>query len=250
MSSPPRENARSLEDHASFLRFLSEAAIPFSVIGGCAVGAYAHLQGLDVFSDDLDVYTTPEDLRRVVELVERKGVLIRSLQRPRNVPVAAFDWEGKPVNVLSASVGLPEATRVSATAREFRLKRSPGFSVPLADPYDLFANKMAVNRAKDRPQIAVLRSFIEEEIVAAFRKESLARQRFLPARRYLDVTGDRTLSEGLVARLTLLARLKTDFRFLADQVSTRKQAAAVLRRAPAGLRGELREIVGGRRLRR
>ncbi len=250
MSPSPREDARSLEDYASFLRLLTEAAIPFSVIGGCAVGAYAHVRGLELFSHDLDLYTTPEDLRRVVELVRRKGVLIRSVPRPRNVPVAAFDWEGKPVNVLSSSVGLPEATRVSASAREFKFRSSPGVSVPLADPYDLLANKLAVNRPKDRPHVTVLRAFIEEEIVDAFRSESVPRRRFLPARRYLEVTGDRVLSEAIVARLMPLARLATDYRFLASQVSTRTRAAALVRRAPARLREELHQILAGRRLRR
>lgn len=250
MPAPSPKDARSLEDYASLLRLLSEAAIPFTVIGGCAVGAYAHLRGLEVFSDDLDVYTTPEDLRRIVNLMRQKGVAIRNLPRPRNVPVAAFDWDGKPVNVLSSSMGLPEASRVSADARDFNVRAPAGLSVPIADPFDLLANKLAIHRPKDRPHVEVLRGFIEEEIVDAFRREQHPRRRFLPAQRYLDITGDRTLSAALVDRLIPLARLPSDFRFLTSQVASHAQAEALLARAPAGLRSEAAEILQRRRFRR
>jgi hypothetical protein len=119
----------------------------------------------------------------------------------------------------------------------------------VADPYDLLANRIAVNRTKDRSHIVILRSFIEEEVVEAFEREPRPRLRFLPATRYLDVTGDKTLSEPLLARLVPLARLKTDFRFLAGQAPGEGLAAALIRRAPADLKAELRQIVARRRSR-
>ena len=74
--------------------------------------------------------------------------------------------------------------------------------------------------------------------------------RFLPARRYLDVTGDRTLPEELVARLIPTARLETDFLFLAGNAPTRDLCDRLIRRAPPALQPRLRGIVDRRRLRR
>ena len=50
MSSPPEEEARTLTDFADVLAALSNEGFECVVIGGCAVGAYAHLLGEKSFS--------------------------------------------------------------------------------------------------------------------------------------------------------------------------------------------------------
>jgi hypothetical protein len=247
MSKAAPEDARSLEDYVSFLSFLGDGAISYAVIGGCAVGAYARLRGLTVFSKDLDVYTTGALLNEMLALLRRNGIAVRKVPRPRSVPVATFEWEGKEVNVVTSSSGLPDPSRVSANAREFKLSKARGLSVPVADPFDLLANKLAVNRPKDRPHIDVLKSFLHEEIVETFKGGSHPRLRFLPAQRFLDVTGASRLPEPLFARLVPLATHSTDFRFLAARAPTTAMANRLLHRAPKKWVEELRRICNHRR---
>jgi hypothetical protein len=249
MPASAKASSYSLEDFASFLSFLADSGVEFAVIGGCAVGAYAHLRGREVLSGDLDVYTRQEDLYLVVERVRRTGVPIRKTPRPRNVPVAMFEWDGKEINVLSGSTGLPPPDTVLRFAREFHFRNHPGLTVLVADPYDLLANKIAVNRPRDRPHIEVLRAFIEEEIVEAFLHEQDPRKRIAPAKRYLRVTKKKTLPPDLAARLIPHARLEADCRFLAGTVPNAEQAECLAERVPASAAEEVRAILSRRRFR-
>ncbi|MEW5854157.1 MAG: hypothetical protein AB2A00_35610 [Myxococcota bacterium] len=250
MSTTAKKGSHSLEDFAPFLRFLVGEAVPFSVIGGCAVGAYGRLRGVEVLSADLDVYTSAMDLYVVVDKVRRAGVPILKEPKARNLPVAVFEWEGKEVNVLSSSKGLPDPELVQRLAREFQFRSLPGLSVLVADPFDLLANKLAVNRPKDRPHIAVLRAFVEEEIVEAFEREEQPRKRIGPARRYLEITDVKALPEPLAGRLVPLARIATDYYFLANHVPTKALAQTVRTTAPDAARDQVNEILSRRRLRR
>lgn len=108
------------------------------MIGGCAVGAYARLIGLTVVSADLDICVTDATLQDVLELARRDGATIRSRPQPRGVPVAFIEWQGREINVLTGSTGLPAAAAVVRAAREFELE-ALGLVVPLADPFDILA---------------------------------------------------------------------------------------------------------------
>lgn len=64
LSPVPAEKAHDLGDFADFLEQLSANGFEYAVIGGCAVIAYANLLGEELFSADLDIYTTQESTLR------------------------------------------------------------------------------------------------------------------------------------------------------------------------------------------
>ncbi|MCP4662824.1 MAG: hypothetical protein GY856_46115 [bacterium] len=121
--------------------------------------------------------------------------------------------------------------QAARTAREFTLSEHDGLVVPLADPFDLLANKIAIGREKDRPHIELLRQFCEEEVVEAFAREE-GRQRLMPARRLLEIVSRRTLPEELADRLIELAERPIDFRFLMSKVPAQRQVRRLLGRLP------------------
>ena len=162
------------------------------------------------------------------------GVLHPSEKRPkpRSIPTAFLEWEGKEINILTYSHGLPPPEVASQTARVFTLSRHGNLEVLLANPADLLRNKLNVNRPKDQPHIAFLVEFLESEAVAGFEQETTPRARLDPLRQLLLATGSKTISASLAARLLPLARLPSDLRMLANTVPTRALADAV--KAAAG----------------
>jgi hypothetical protein len=88
--------------------------------------------------------------------------------------VAVLRFQGQEINLLTETFGLPAFDTVVREAREFRLEQAQGLEVPLADPFMLLANKLAIRRERDRPHIDLLRAFIDEEIVDSFRREENA----------------------------------------------------------------------------
>lgn len=244
MPSDPAKKAHNLEDYGEFLSALTAEGFDFLVIGGCAVGAYAHLRGITLFSGDLDLYTDRDTLNRVLEWAPKHGIDVVKRPQPRAIPVAFLLWQGMEVNILSSSDGLPEPEEAVRVARAFRLEKQ-GLEVLVADPFDLLQNKLRVNRPKDQPHLEILRGFVEEEIVAAFEAETTPRERLAPARRWLHVTRSRTLSEKIAARLVPLAKTPADFRFLVNNVPSEKLARAALERARTQpeLFGELEAIL-------
>jgi hypothetical protein len=230
---PPEEKAYSLEDFAALLAYLDAEGHESVVIGGCAVGAYARLQGVTMLSADLDLYTAGDRLEELLASASRTGARLLKRPQPRAVPVAVLEWDGKEVNVLTESTGLPPAREAMRTARVFTLREPQGLEILLADPFDLLCNKLALDRPKDQPHIEILHCFVEEEVVAAFESESTARERLAPARRWLEATGSPTLSSKLAARLVPLARTAPELRFLAHRVPDQAQAQEVLTRARA-----------------
>jgi hypothetical protein len=52
------------------------------------------MRGETLLSADLDVYTSSAGLHTIVASVRVAGVPILKEPRPRNVPVAVFEWEG------------------------------------------------------------------------------------------------------------------------------------------------------------
>lgn len=232
MSSLPGETPHDLKDFEGFFRDLQEEGFDFAVIGGCAVSAYAHLLEEPLTTVDLDILVTPSTLEEILAWAPTRGIRIVKRPQPRNIPVAFLDFRGLEVNVLTWSTGLPDAHRVTRFARSFGLRDGGDLEIPIADPHDLLANKLAVAREKDRPHIEILQRYIEAEIVAIFASNTHARARMEPARRYLEVRGAATLPIGLSERLIDLAREGVDFRFLANRVPTRELAKRLLDQLP------------------
>lgn len=220
----------NLVDFAEFLQKLNDEGFEFVVIGGCAVGAYAHMRGETVLSADLDIYTSGAILNELMAWAPRQGINIVKRPHVRGLPVAFLEWKGLEINILTWAAGLPSFGVVARMARELEVAELGGVIVPIADPLDILANKLEARREKDIPHIEILTAFIEEEITAAFESEQ-GRQRFMQARRYLEVLGRDDLPENLAKRLVELAELAVDFRFLAGRVPTRSLADRVVHRA-------------------
>ncbi|MBI4602383.1 MAG: hypothetical protein HY721_10535, partial [Planctomycetes bacterium] len=193
MPEGPEKKALTIDDYAGFLRGLADAGFDFLVIGGIAVGGYLRLQGQELFSGDLDLYTTQETLDEILSWAPAHGARVLKRPQPRSIPTAFLEWDGKEVNVLTHSFGLPPAAKATQFARIFTLTKHGGLEVLLADPYDLLVNKLHVNRPKDQPHIELLRRFIEEECVGAFANEDRPRARLEPSRRLLATTKSRAL---------------------------------------------------------
>jgi len=218
VSEAPTSNASPLTDYAELLRALSEAGLETIVVGGCAVGAYARLIGATVISQDLDLLATQTTLDGIVADAAGLGLTLEALPRPRTLPVAVFRWRGREVNVLTQSDGMPTPDVEGQVAREFRATDDDPFTILVADPFDLLRNKLAVNRPKDQPHIALLRQFIEEELVAHFSTQARARDRLAPVVRYIDILGSSTLELELARRLIPAAKTVADFRMLAHRI--------------------------------
>ena len=252
MQAVPAEEKKSpysLADYGDFLAALTEAGLDALVIGGCAVGAYAALRGESILSADLDVYTTIDTQLQIMAWAPAKGARIVNRPQPRALSVVFLDWEGKEVNVLTETRNLPPPAEAFQDAREFRLRNHGGLPVLVVDPYDLLANKLEVDRPKDKPHPEVLRRFLEEEVLEAFRVESSPRDRIAPAQRLLEVLEERHLPEDLARRILPLARTPADFRFLFGRAPTKDFEEEVLKAAPESLhlREELESIRKRRR---
>lgn len=203
---------------STFLDLLQREGVIFTVIGGCAVEAYARAIQEKMSTVDLDILVDEATLRDVLRWAPSAGIRVVKRPQPRNVPVAFLDVDGKEVNVLTSSRGLPEADQVARLARVFELRGHDGLEVPIADPYDLLANKLAVRRDKDQPHIEILVRFIELEILETFASDTHARARLAPAKRYLTILGLDELPDKLGEKLLERAREDVDFRFLAGRL--------------------------------
>ncbi len=233
MPEPSTEETHTVDDFAEFLETLKKEGFEHVVIGGCAVGAYAHLRGETVLTADLDILSPPQVLNEILEWAPQNGVKLLKWPQPRTIPTAFLVWKDKEINILSSSHGFPPAGDAIQAARVFVLRSRGNTEVLIADCYHLLQNKLTVNRTKDQPHIDVLRRFIEEEIVRAFEVETDQRNRLGPARRLLEITKSRTLPEALGSRLIPLAHTGPDLRFLANTVLTPDQARSVLEKARA-----------------
>ena len=245
MPTPAKEKTRTVEDFAELLGALNREGFDFAVIGGCAVGAYAHLRGEEVLTEDLDIIASAEVLDEILEWAPQHGLDVHKRPQARAIPVAVLTWKDMEINILTSSHGLPSPEDTIQTARVFELRSRAGTQVQIADCFHLLANKRNVNRPKDQPHIEILRRFIEEEIVHAFEAEEDPRARLKPARSLLRITKSRFLSAPLSARLIPLARTAPDLRFLANTVATAAQACAIEDKARAipGLAEEVGRIV-------
>jgi hypothetical protein len=232
MSAETEKTSSSIDDYVDLFSLLAGAGIEFVVIGGCAVGAYARLLGEEVLSADLDLLVTWRSLETVVADANAIGIDVQKMPQPRAVPVALLAWRGREVNLLTGSSGLPPPDVAARAAREFHLGQEPDVAVLIADPFDLLRNKLAVNRPKDRPHIAILRRFLDEEAVSGLTRETEPRARISAAERLLEVLGTQTLDEELANRLVPLAATAADFRFLAHRIPL-QLLRALIDRAPS-----------------
>jgi len=232
MSAETQKKPSTVDDYVDLFGELAQLGVEFVVIGGCAVGAYARLLGEQVVSGDLDLLVTSRSLETVVADADAIGVQVQKMPRPRSVPAALLEWRGREVNLLTGSTGLPSPDVAARAAREFSVGGRTDVAVLIADPFDLLRNKLSVNRPKDRPHIAILRRFLDEEVVAGLSQETEPRARIGAAERLLEVLGSRTLDEALARRLVPLARTPADFRFLAHRLPS-KLVRELRERAPS-----------------
>ena len=243
MSPEAKETSLDLRAFVELLHRLGEQGIPFAVIGGMAVGAYARLRGETMFSADLDIVTTEATLQELIEAAPALSLEVLSRPQPRSVPVAVMEWRGLEVNVLTASSGLPAAEFVVRGAREFHVD-DPPIVIPIADPLDLLSNKLVVRRPKDVPHIDVLRAFVEDEILVEFGGGATARERLTSLRRYLDVLGTKFVPVNLAERLIEVVEDPTSARYLAGHIDAVELARALLERMePRGTAEDLRGIL-------
>ncbi len=248
MSTEAEDNLPTLGAFAGFLRRLDEEGLAFAVIGGCAVGAYARLLGETVVTEDLDIYVSEATLDELLRMANRWGASIVQRPQARAVPVAVLIWEGLEINALTASVGLPAVDHVIETARDLVLDDVHEVTVPLANPFDLLANKLAILREKDRPHIEVLRAFVEQEAQDCFGAPGSARARLRPIRRFLTVFELRRIPANLADRLLPLADLPALRRFLASHWPADLTAHGLLGRSDSdGERENLRQILDATR---
>lgn len=68
MSPSAQQAPRDLSDYIELLRELDEQGLPYAVIGGMAVGAYARLRGQPIISADLDIVATEATLRELIDV--------------------------------------------------------------------------------------------------------------------------------------------------------------------------------------
>jgi hypothetical protein len=158
---------------------------------------------------------------------------VYKLPSPRSVPVALLEWNGREINLITSTDGLPPPDVVAQTAREFQIGDAAPLSVLIADPFDLLRNKLAVNRPKDQAHIAILKRFLEEEAVHSLGHETDPRSRIGTAERLLEVLQMQILEQSLAARLLPLAREPVDFRFLAHRLPTAELVRALHQAAPS-----------------
>ncbi len=248
MPTDPEEKARSVADFVEFLSDLSDEGFEFVVIGGCAVGAYASLQGDEVYSADIDLYTTHETLEAILHWAPKHGGRVVKRPRPRSVQVAVVRWQEKEVNLLTETVGLPAPSDAVRLASEFHLRAHGDLKGLGADPFDLLACKIQLARPKDIQHAEILKRFVEEEIVEGFGESASPRKRLDPARRYLRATGTEVLPSRVIDRLIPLAKLRPDFRFLVHHAESADQVKTLLDRGEAheGLCSELKTIAHAR----
>ena len=250
MSTEKNNALYSVADFEDLLRLIAEYGLQTVVIGGCAVGAYARYLDQQVLSRDLDLYATRDTQKQILQLMrDNPDAVVRKIPKVRSIPVLVFDWKGKEVNILTAAELLPSPELLVSMARDAIFPEMQDLTLLLGDPYQLLRNKLAVNRPKDQPHAAVLRQFLEAEIVQEFTEQTDPRRRIAPAQQYLQALSAKVLPDELARRLVQLARLPVDFRFLMNHVPTEELAQDLIDRAPVEQAGELAIIRSRRRFR-
>lgn len=246
MSAAAEKKTLSLDDFADLLAGVYREGVEAVVIGGCAVGAYGRLMGETILSGDLDVLVARNALEPALEAASKSGARVLKWPQPRSVPVAVLEWQGKEVNVLASAAALAPAETEIELAREFHLKGGHGGVVLVVDPFELLRNKLACNRPKDQPHIAIMLRFLEEEVVHVWNGDEPPRRRLAPARRLLETLREARLREHLAGRLIPTARTGPELRFLMQRAPDSQVPAVVARAAAAGLAAEIASVAGAR----
>jgi hypothetical protein len=100
------------------------------VIGGIAVGAYGRLNRETILSADLDVYTTIDTQIQVLDWAPRNGIKVAKRPQPRALPVAFLQWQGKEINVLTETKGLPPPAEAFQEPEGLALRLLPHARLP------------------------------------------------------------------------------------------------------------------------
>lgn len=229
-----------LQAFAEVFEYFDRESIAATVIGGCAVGAYAGGAGITVLSGDLDALVSAADQRKL-RRVSVPGVTIRKLPQPRSTSTLVIDWRGLEVDALVESTGpLPDAKTAFSSAWTFAV--GTGLARVL-DPFALLQNKLGVNREKDRPHIAIMTTFLREHALALFLDPALtSRARLEPAQRLVALLGEGAFPVDLFALMIASDLDASARRFLAHNAPNAELARMVIDAAPERERDRLRKI--------
>lgn len=232
MSAEPSQH--TLDDFLEFLALLARAGIPFTVIGGCAVGFYARQLKHPVFSNDVDLCTSSEGLQAATRLARTNAatLTISKVPQPGKLPTLVLHWRNNlEINILTHSDGLPAIDTLLARSSEYDLPTHDGVKLLIADPCDLLANKRRINRPKDAPHIPILEQFIRTRAIAEFRNPSNPeRTRIAFVREYMAATNQSVLAPADVPELVPYADAAELRRFLISNAPDQPTAAQIVQR--------------------
>ena len=88
----PGHATYDLTHFATLLQAVDRAGFDSAVIGGCAVGAYAHLVESSNLSADLDLYMSPRRIFEFLDWAAREGREIVHRPMPRALQTAMLRW--------------------------------------------------------------------------------------------------------------------------------------------------------------
>ena len=211
--SPPHD----LTYFVPLLEQLGEAAIEYVVIGGCAVGLYAHLLGESLESSELELYVSGTAFEELSAWAEGSGLAVEKPRRPKGSHPTSWRWQGVAVHALTASPGLPPLGAALRSCREFSLEDT-ALPVYVADPFDVLANELRRERGGDTDYAELVTRYLELEVREAFEAGPSPRERLGPAKRLIEVVGRPELPERLAVDLIGLADVPVLRRFLASRI--------------------------------
>lgn len=242
------DRTRSLGSFREVFAHFEREKIQATVIGGCAVGAYANTVGVTSLSGDLDVFATPDEQYRLLQIVRGlPGVTIESEPQPgSSIRTLVLKWGELEVDVLVESTGpLPDARVAYEGAWTFTLE--DGSTARVLDPFLLLKNKLGVDRDKDQEHIELLNAFLRDLVLARFADSSgLSRKKIETATKYLDALGLSLLPQDLFDELVVAPLDPATRRYLVKVAPSDEMALKVFALAPDEERPTLQRIIDSR----
>src|SRR5688572_20869949 len=165
-----------LKHFVPLLEQLGEAAIEYVVIGGCAVGLYAHLLGEAAPSTELELYVSNSALEELATWAEGAKLAVEKPRRGKGSRPGNWRWQGVAVHALTTSPGLPPIVAALRSCREFSLEDT-ALPVYVADPFDVLANELRRQRGGDTDYAGFVTRYLELEVREAFEAGPSPRER-------------------------------------------------------------------------
>jgi hypothetical protein len=217
---------------------LARAGLRPTVIGGCAVGAYASAHNVAVLSADLDIYVSHADMDKLrAGLAALPHVRVTASPQPRSLQTLVLDWDGREVDALVASDGpLPSAEKAYSSAWVFLE------GIHVLEPFALLENKRALKRDKDKPHVDIMTQACREIVYGKFRRDDPS---FVKP--FLQATGLSLLPADLFELLLPEGDARCR-KVLVQYAPSREAAQLVVAGAPEGEREVLAQILRARRV--